>query len=161
MDYASNLASAVSDLIQGNGYESIIQVGIDTIKKIFDAANTKYKEDWLTKIIAIDYISENESQLAAMLDKKYLTFDKLMDWHVIYAYLNTIAKALETIQINDYSRILEILEFYSTCGIADKVINAPYIRDKVAQICILNCTTPEPAKEEPKEGEPKPLEETK
>ena len=72
LDYATNLASAISDAVQDQSYEALIQVGIDTIKMIFDYANTKYKEDWLTKIIAIDYISESESQLAAMLDKKYL-----------------------------------------------------------------------------------------
>ncbi|CAL5970986.1 Hypothetical_protein [Hexamita inflata] len=132
---------------QGN-YDDVIENSLSLVKQLKEKVDSKSKFSWFQQIlilnISVGRIDKNITQTVLDYVTQFIQNNINSDWHLAYAGLDIVQKIFEnlgTIQqhfkLIDISYILALLR--TVQKMKTKNSDMWHIREKIAEICILNC----------------------
>ncbi|CAL5989936.1 Pentapeptide_repeats-containing protein [Hexamita inflata] len=144
MGIVQQMITASINAVKGD-YSGLISLGKDMLGMLITYGGNKMNEFWYLKVMAMSYThglsAINQEMLGQVV--QILTESKNGDWHVCYAGLHAISKAIDTdIQIDsgkleckklDLTEAVKMVEQFS---LQETSLCGWRLREKVAQICI-------------------------
>ncbi|CAL6102824.1 Pentapeptide_repeats-containing protein [Hexamita inflata] len=139
-DIKDQVVSLITQIIKASisavkgDYSGLIVLGKDMLKLLINYCGDKRNEIWYLKVMAMSYTYGLSAINQEMLGQVIQIVNQSIksDWHVCYAGLHSISKAIDANKLNLTEAINTIEKFAQL----EHITHCWRLREKVAQICI-------------------------